>query len=202
MKKKLKNLRSVIESCYSNNYKIADDEILIMEDSIRGFETEKYLFFMFCRVSRDGNLNYLEIFNKKSGQVEETMEGGVNLKKFTIKEVSERLNLSQHTLRYYEKIEMIKMDRRGSSNIREYREKDIELLEYIKALKGIGFSLEDIKIYILLKKNDKSTLSDRRKILEEQHIKITEQIDFLVHIRSTIEKKMSCIDNREENDEN
>ena len=124
------------------------------------------------------------------------------MKKFTIKEVSERLNLSQHTLRYYEKIEIIKIGRRESSNIREYKEKDIELLEYIKALKDIGFSLEDIKFYILLKKNDKSTLSERKKILKEQHIKITEQIKFLTHIRSTIESKMSCINNREENNEN
>ena len=124
------------------------------------------------------------------------------MKRFTIKEVSEKLNLSQHTLRYYEKIGIIKIGRRGSSNIREYMKKDIELLEYIKALKNIGFSLDDIKSYIFLKKNDKSTLSKRKKILKEQHIKITEQINFLTHIKSTIESKMSCIDNREENDEN
>jgi len=53
-----------------------------------------------------------------------------------------------------------------------------------------------------LKKNDKRTLSERRKILEEQNIKITEQIDFLIRIRSSIENKMSCIDNREENNDN
>jgi len=124
------------------------------------------------------------------------------LKKFTIKEVSERLNFSQHTLRYYEKIGIIKVNRSCSSNIREYKEKDIERLEYIKALKDIGFSLKDIKSYIFLKKNDKRTLSERRKILEEQNIKITEQIDFLIRIRSSIENKMSCIDNREENNDN
>lgn len=124
------------------------------------------------------------------------------MKKFTIKEVSERLNFSQHTLRYYEKIGIIKVNRSCSSNITEYKEKDIERLEYIKALKDIGFSLKDIKSYIFLKKNDKRTLSERRKILEEQNIKITEQIDFLIRIRSSIENKMSCIDNREENNDN
>ena len=124
------------------------------------------------------------------------------MKKFTIKEVSGRLNLTQHTLRYYEKIGIIEVNRRGSSNIREYTEKDIQWLEYIKALKDIGFNLEDIKSYTLLKKNDKSTLSERREILEKQHMKITEKIDFLIHIKSIIEEKISCIENREKNDEN
>jgi DNA-binding transcriptional MerR regulator len=119
------------------------------------------------------------------------------LKKFTIKEVSEKLNFNQHTLRYYEQIGMIEVNRRSSSNIREYTEKDVHELEYIKALKNIGFTLEDIKSYTLLKKNDKSTPHERKRILKKQHLKLTEQIDFLTHIKSIIEEKISCIDNRE-----
>lgn len=123
------------------------------------------------------------------------------MKKFTIKEVSERLNLSQYTLRYYEKIGIMSIRRRGTTNIREYTKKDIQMLEYIKALKNIGFTLEDIKAYTILKKNDKITLAERRELLNVQRIKITEQIDFLMNIRSTIENKITCIDNREKNNE-
>lgn len=124
------------------------------------------------------------------------------MKKYTIAEVCKKLNLSQHTLRYYEKIGLIQIKRKEKTNIREYTEKNIELLEYIKALKTLDFSLEDIKFYIFLKRNDKNTLLERKKILEEQHKKILEKIKFLTQIKTTIEKKIYCIDQREDKNEN
>lgn len=120
------------------------------------------------------------------------------MKKFTIGEVGERLRISQHTLRYYEKIGIIEVERRGTSNIREYSEEDIHRLEYIKALKDIGFSLEEIKTYTVLKRDDNTTLRERRKILEEHRKKITDQINLLTEIRKDIDEKIVCIDRREE----
>lgn len=124
------------------------------------------------------------------------------MKKFSINKVSSILNVSQHTLRYYEKLGIIKVARRGNSNVREYSEKDIEWLKYIIALKDIGFSLEDIKNYSLLKIDDSATLSKRRELLKSHHTKVSKQIELLNNIKKTIEDKIYCIETREEKNEN
>lgn len=124
------------------------------------------------------------------------------MKEFSINKVSNILNVSQHTLRYYEKLGIINVARRGTTNIRVYSQKDIEWLKYIIALKDIGFSLEDIKNYSLLKKDDSATLSKRRELLKNHHTEVSKQIKLLIDIKKNIEDKISCIDNREDKDEN
>lgn len=63
---------------------------------------------------------------------------------YTIKQVSKDLNISEHTLRYYEKIGLVSPDR--SENLyRSYTYKDIKKLKYISVLKYAKFTLSDIK---------------------------------------------------------
>ena len=120
------------------------------------------------------------------------------MKKYTIGEVSKMLALSHHTLRYYEKLGIIEILRKGSGGIREYSSEDIQQLEYIKALKDIGLTLEEIKAYTSLKTKDEATLSERREILAEHRRRVEEQIDYLIRIRGDIDEKIACIDRRKE----
>lgn len=123
------------------------------------------------------------------------------MKKYTIKEAAAILSISPHTLRYYERIGVIQIRIRKTGGIREYTEDDIRWLEYIVALKKIGFSLEEIKVYTMLKRLDKKTLTKRRELLASHLAKIKEQIDFLNDIKISVEDKIACIDNREDTDE-
>ncbi len=118
------------------------------------------------------------------------------MKKYTIGEVAKILGLSQHTLRYYEKLGIIEVGRKGSGGAREYTQEDLQQLEYVKALKEIGLSLEEIKTYTTLKREDEGTLRKRRKILEEHRGRVEEQINFLLKIRKDIDEKIECIDRR------
>lgn len=118
------------------------------------------------------------------------------MKKYNIGEVSKILGLSQHTLRYYEKLGIIEVGRKGSGGVREYTLGDLQQLEYVKALKDIGLSLEEIKTYTVLKKEDERTLRERRDILEEHRERVKEQINFLLKIRKDIDEKIECIDRR------
>lgn len=53
---------------------------------------------------------------------------------YSISEVSERLDVRPHVLRYWETQFPILRPRKGRSGSRMYREKDLEVLERIKAL--------------------------------------------------------------------
>lgn len=64
-----------------------------------------------------------------------------------ISEVSTKFNLPRETLRYYEQIGLLEKINK-KSGIREYEEKDLERIQFIKCMKHTGLSLEDIKKFI------------------------------------------------------
>lgn len=59
------------------------------------------------------------------------------------------MSVSIDTLRYYEKIGLLKPKRKD--NYRNYSEKDLERLAFIITLKKATFSLENIRFYLYLK---------------------------------------------------
>ena len=56
---------------------------------------------------------------------------------------AQKVNLSAHTLRYYEKRGLIKVDR-DQSGQRSYDENDLAWVQFIQRLKDTGMHLKDI----------------------------------------------------------
>jgi MerR family copper efflux transcriptional regulator len=64
-----------------------------------------------------------------------------------IGELSKKTNVSRDTIRFYEKLGLIKANKkaRRANNYREYHDSDLERLQLIILLKEYGFTLSDIK---------------------------------------------------------
>ncbi|MDF2636351.1 MAG: transcriptional regulator, MerR family, partial [Pelosinus sp.] len=56
----------------------------------------------------------------------------------TITEVSEKFDVSQDTLRYYERIGLLPRVNRNKSRIRDYTEEDCKWVEFIKCMRSAG----------------------------------------------------------------
>lgn len=109
-------------------------------------------------------------------------------------EISKLTGLTVYTLRYYEKIGLINICKNGKNRI--YSEDDLKLINYINSLKELGFSLEEIKIYTVLKKDDQKTLKLRKNLLDN-HLKVlNEKIKSLNVLKMELEAKLDCIKNR------
>ncbi|GFP78303.1 MerR family transcriptional regulator [Clostridium fungisolvens] len=87
---------------------------------------------------------------------------------YSIKEVSEKLNISQYTLRYYEKEGLIPYLHRNYSGRRVYSDNDLIWIKLIGCMKATGMSIAYIKNYVELTVQGKSTLLKRRQIIIEQ----------------------------------
>lgn len=61
-----------------------------------------------------------------------------------IKEVEQKLNITEKSIRYYEKEGLIH-PKRADNNYREYSEEDVKMLQQIKILRILDFSVSDIK---------------------------------------------------------
>ena len=95
---------------------------------------------------------------------------------YTIKQVSERTNLSAHVLRYYEKEGLLFNINRSKSGIRSYTEDDLEWLGLICCLKNTGMSLKQIKEFVELSAEGRETLKQRCDILIEHKKNVEAQI--------------------------
>jgi len=84
-----------------------------------------------------------------------------------MKEFSLRVGLSAHTLRYYEKIGLMKNIQRNVSGHRAYTRKEIDWVGFIVRLKETGMTLENIVLYAQLREVGVSTVCERQKLLEQ-----------------------------------
>lgn len=63
---------------------------------------------------------------------------------YTIKKLAQKVTLPVSTIRYYERVGLL-VPQRGENQYRYFTEQDILKIKYIKVMKYIGFSIEEIK---------------------------------------------------------
>ena len=93
----------------------------------------------------------------------------------TIKEVSERYDITLDTLRYYERVGMIPPVTRSSSGIRDYQEQDLRWVELAKCMRKSGLPVETMIEYVRLFQECDGTIPARLKLLIDQKERLVEQ---------------------------
>lgn len=110
----------------------------------------------------------------------------------TIKEVSEKYDISQDTLRYYERVGLIPAVSRTSGGIRNYDDEALGWVENAICMRSAGVPIEALIEYVKLFQEGDSTIQARLELLQEQLTGLEEQ---KVHIESTMKRlnyKISC----------
>lgn len=109
--------------------------------------------------------------------------------KFLIGELSKIFNISTDTLRYYDKIGLLKPEYDANNRYRYYNLDKFFILSRILFLKSLDISLEDIKSYF--KNQSTNRLLD---LLKEEEINIDEKIQHLTNLKSKITSKIQLIE--------
>ena len=99
----------------------------------------------------------------------------------TIKEVSQKYNISQDTLRYYERVGLIPTVARTSGGIRNYTENDLGWVENAICMRNAGVPIEALIEYVKLYQEGDETFEARRQLLQEQLDALKEQHAHPVH---------------------
>ncbi|MFX3632747.1 MAG: MerR family transcriptional regulator [Candidatus Pristimantibacillus sp.] len=110
---------------------------------------------------------------------------------FSIKESSEQTGISEDTIRYYEKIGLLPRAERKENGHRVYRTEDIEMMKLINCLKKTGMSLDEMKPFLQLSKDDDlHAFPELFDTIQNHKAKIKGQIDSLQEILDFIELKL------------
>jgi DNA-binding transcriptional MerR regulator len=94
-----------------------------------------------------------------------------------IKQFSELTQVSAHTLRYYEKIGLLKQVIRTANGHRSFTEKDVDWVGFIKRLKDMGMELKKIQQYADFREQGESTTEQRKQLLEGHVLVVEKRIE-------------------------
>jgi len=95
----------------------------------------------------------------------------------TITEVSKKFDLTQDTLRYYERIGLIPEVNRNKSGIRDYTEEDCRWVEFVKCMRSAGLPIEVLIEYVTLFQQGYETADARKELLIEQRKELIEKME-------------------------
>lgn len=111
---------------------------------------------------------------------------------YSIKQVSEKTNLSTHTLRYYEKEGLLPLVHRSESGLRRFSDEDLEWLGLVCCLKSTGMPIRQIRTFVELSKQGNETLPQRCEILKQHKANVEEQIRVMKKHLEKVICKMDC----------
>ena len=98
---------------------------------------------------------------------------------YTIKEVADKMDVSEHTLRFWAKSGFFPFVKRDHNNIRQFSEDDLAWVKIVKCLRSVGTENKAIKRYIDLCVKGDSTIPERYGIIQATKLKALQQMEEL-----------------------
>jgi len=115
-----------------------------------------------------------------------------------IGELAKITKLKIDTIRYYEKKGLIPSPPRTLSGYRIFPEETIEIIQFIKGAKELGFTLREIKELLELRRGGKGSSTEIRKKALSKLEEIGRKIKALEKIRESLERLVSECQERED----
>ena len=107
---------------------------------------------------------------------------------YSISEIAKMLNVSAHTIRYYDKEGLFPLVKRVNG-IRVFEDKDFPWLRMLNCLKNLNMPIKKIKEYVDLALKGDETLKERYQLILEQEENIQKQIKELKYYKKQIDFK-------------
>ncbi len=113
----------------------------------------------------------------------------------TISEVSKKFDITADTLRYYERVGLLPSVNRTPSGQRDYDDKDIGWIEFIKCMRGAGLPIEVLIEYVGLFQQGDSTIEARKELLIEQREILREKLEAVQATINRLDYKIDVYEN-------
>jgi len=106
---------------------------------------------------------------------------------YKIGEVTSQTGMTADTLRYYEKYGLISDISRNSSGVRQYTDKDISKLKFIKRAQCMNFSLNEIKDLLSMREDPQHAKEQVRQLTADKLNHIETQLTELSTLRNELQ---------------
>lgn len=100
--------------------------------------------------------------------------------------------ISAKMIRHYESVGLLEQAARNDAGYRQYGEREVHILRFIKRARDLGFSIKDIAGLLDLWR-DQQRSSQQVKALAQAHMQqLQSKIDELQSMRQSLEKLVRC----------
>lgn len=107
-----------------------------------------------------------------------------------IGEVSKRYNISEDTLRYYERVGVLPPVARDAGGRRNYSAQDLYWVEVAQCMRSVGLSVETVADYVRREQSGCVSFRDRIELFEEQRRELLAQREQLDALLLLLEEKI------------
>jgi DNA-binding transcriptional MerR regulator len=108
----------------------------------------------------------------------------------TVQQAAEQTGLSEHTLRYYERVGLLLPVDRAPNGHRRYAPDHLRLLQFLIKLRATGMPVEQMKEYAALIRAGEGNEGERLRLLREHKGRVQADIQTLMDNLAVIEKKI------------
>jgi len=108
----------------------------------------------------------------------------------TIAEVGKKFELSNDTLRYYERIGLIPKVGRTPKGIRNYTDDDCRWIEFIRCMRNVGLPIDVLVEYVALFQQGNKTHEVRKSILIEQRAQLAKRFEEMQRMLIRLDEKI------------
>jgi len=104
----------------------------------------------------------------------------------SIRQAGQETGLSPDTLRYYERIGLLRRVARNTGGQRRYTAQDIARLRFVRRAQAMDFSLDEIGQLLALRDQPGDVRDDVRRVTETKLAAIEQRIESLIRLRDEL----------------
>ena len=106
----------------------------------------------------------------------------------TIGKLADLTGTTTDTLRYYEKMGLIKPDDRSQAGYRLYATDTVKVIQFIRGAKALNFTLAEIQKLLTMNTSDQASCAEVLKVTEGKIIEAEQKIRELEEIKKVLSK--------------
>ena len=111
---------------------------------------------------------------------------------FNIGQAAQRANVSAKMARHYESLGLLPQVVRTDSGYRQYTEKEVHTLRFIKRARDLGFSMPEISELLKLWQNKRRSSASVKRIASAHVADLDQRIEELTAMRRTLQNLVHC----------
>ncbi len=109
---------------------------------------------------------------------------------YTIKQVSEKMNIPISTIRYYDKKGLLPFLEKAESGYRLFKDSDLQMLQVIDCFKSTGMSIAEMQQFVEMVKRGDDSLQERYDLFLEREKIVQKELDELEKQMKVIQHKL------------
>ncbi|QIB69703.1 MerR family transcriptional regulator [Aminipila butyrica] len=114
---------------------------------------------------------------------------------YSIHDVAKHFQISEHTIRFYDKEGLFPFLSRNKAGNREFTESDLEWVKLVCCLKNTGMKIKEIRQYMELCQIGEETVEQRKNIFINHRAFISQQIEQMQESLKLVDAKLAFYDN-------